>query len=529
MSDPDALPAVHKFGGTSLADAERIRRVAASIGNEPRARVVVVSALAGVTDRLDRLAHVTDPDARRAEVDALRRHHLGVLEALERTGDRSGDAGSDPGARERTRRALEERLSALLHPESWEEESDGEARSQGIPGRARDAVLSAGEDLSALLVAHGLHAAGAAAAVLDARSLIRTDDFFGRARPDLATLRDRARPLLLEATERGVIPVIQGFVGATDDGATTTLGRGGSDYTAALLASVLDADTVTIWTDVDGLFSCDPRAVERPTIIPEIGFEEAVELSWFGAEVLHPAAAKHAVSAGVRVHIRNSFRPEAPGTVVLPERRGRGEVAAAAYKGAVTLIKVRSHPSALPYGFLARVFEILARHELPVDLVGTSHSSTAFTIDAGEDLDEVRAELSDFAEVTVRPGLATVTVVGSGLMEDPGTNARVFDAVGDTRVHLVSQASDVSLSLVVDEGDARPLVRRIHEGLIAGRGSGGQERDTGPGRPGGVGTLEPREAGATEPREAGGPEAGDARAPEPRDPGVHRSAGRRPA
>lgn len=455
MSESELSPAVHKFGGTSLADAERIRRVAASIRAAPGAPVVVVSALAGVTDRLDRLAGVDDPEARRSEVDALRRHHLGVLETLERGPGRVD--GAEPGTRGRTRRAVEARLAALV--------VSGDDPSP----RARDHLLSAGEDLSALLVAHALRLAGAPAEVLDARLLLRTDDLFGRARPDLETLRGRARPLLLEATTRGEIPVVQGFVGATDEGATTTLGRGGSDYTAALLASVLDADTVTIWTDVDGLFSCDPRAVERPTIISEIGFEEAVELSWFGAEVLHPAAAKHAVSAGVRVRIRNSFRPDAPGTVVLPERRGRGEVAAVAFKTAVTLIKVRSHPSALPYGFLARVFEILARHELPVDLVGTSHSSTAFTIDADEELADVRAELSDFADVTVRPDLATVTVVGSGLMEEPETNARVFEAVGDTPVHLVSQASDVSLSLVVDEGDARPLVGRIHEGLIAGR------------------------------------------------------------
>ena len=175
-----------------------------------------------------------------------------------------------------------------------------------------------------------------------------------------------------------MVPVVQGFVGATEDGRTTTLGRGGSDWTATLLGAALGAAEVHIWTDVEGVLSGDPRYVDDPRVLDELGFEETVELAWFGAKVIHPGAAKHAVAHGVPVRIRSTFSPERPGTLILKDRVGGPDIAAVACKREVALIKVRGRPSALPYGFLARVFDILARHQLPVDLVATSHSSTAF-------------------------------------------------------------------------------------------------------------------------------------------------------
>jgi aspartate kinase len=265
-------------------------------------------------------------------------------------------------------------------------------------------------------------------------------------------------------------------VGSTADGRTTTLGRGGSDYSAAILGAALAAEEVHIWTDVDGILTGDPRAVDAPRILAEIGFEEAVELSYFGAKVIHPGAAKHAVALGVPLRIRNTFHPEDDGTLILAERRGVTEIAAVAFKSGTALFKVRSLPSALPYGFLARVFDVLARHELPVDLVATSHSSTAFTLDRHEHLGAVADELAEFAEVDVRDGLATVTVVGHGLMEEPGTDALIFWEVSRTPVHLISQASDVSLSFVVDEERAPDLVRRLHTALIELRDEEGRAR-----------------------------------------------------
>lgn len=470
-------PLVYKFGGSSLADAERIRGVARLVRRAERTPVVVVSALGGVTDRLLCPAGggLAEGPPNRGAVEALRARHREVLDGV----------CGDPDERARLSAEVDEVLSRLEGAADRGPADGGPAdvagsaravdRDPADAAELRDGVASVGEDLSARLVACAIRGEGVDARVVDAREVVRTDARFGRARPQEEEIRrlaaERLRPLL----ERGSVPVIQGFVGATPDGRTTTLGRGGSDLTAALLGAALQAEVVHIWTDVDGILSGDPRAVDRPRILTEIGYEEAVELSYFGATVIHPAAAKHAVSRGVSLRIRNTFRPEDPGTLVLSDRRGAVQIAAVAYKPRVVLIKVRSHLSALEYGFLARVFEVLGRHRVPVDLVATSHSSTAFTIDENEEIGEVARELSLFSDVEVVRDLATLTVVGHGLMEEPGIDALVFWTVQKTPVHLISQASDVSLSFVVSEADARDLARKLHLTLIELRDERGRE------------------------------------------------------
>ena len=334
-----------------------------------------------------------------------------------------------------------------------------------LPG-AVDAVLALGEDLSVLVLAAALARQGTPVQPVDAREVMRTDATFGAARPDEDEIRARAGEILLPLMGNGVVPVIQGFVGAAGDGRTTTLGRGGSDLTATLLGAALKAREVHIWTDVEGILSADPGIVPGARVLDVVGYEEAVELAYFGARVMHAGAAKQAVARGVPVRIRYTFTPERPGTLILRDRWGRPEIAAVAAKHRVSLIKVRARRTAIPYGFLARVFEILARHQVPVDLVATSHTSTAFTVDDSEEIGPVARELEGLAEVEVRSGLATVTVVGYGLLREPGFDARVFGAVGRTPVHLVSQASDVSLSFVVDGDDAPELVRRLHAELV---------------------------------------------------------------
>lgn len=485
-------PVIFKFGGSSVADAGRLLHVAGLVADHGGPVVVVVSALAGVTDALVALERAVDGGARpeelAASVERLRDRHLAVLADM-------GEA--DPAATVATVAALEEALAALEEavgidagPEPGADDAgpDGTGSPPADPGRWRagppaeersDAIRAVGETLAAHLLAHALALAGSDARVVDARAVVRTDDRFGSARPDEAALAARAWAELAPVLAGGAVPVIQGFVGATSDGRTTTLGRGGSDFTATLLGAALEAREVHIWTDVDGVLSGDPRTVSDPRPLEVMGFEETVELAHFGAKVLHPGAAKHAVSRGLAVRIRSTFTPERPGSLILRERAGPAEVAAVAYKPGVALIKVRSHPSAMPYGFLARVFEILTRHRLPVDLVATSHTSTAFTLDEAAEIGPAARELQEFADVTVGRALATVTVVGRGLMDEPGINARVFEAVGHTPVHLVSQASDVSLSLVVDESRARDLVRRLHAELI--EGSPVAERQTGAG------------------------------------------------
>ncbi len=447
-------PLVYKFGGTSVADADRIRHVASLVVAETRPTVVVVSALGGITDTLSSLVEsLRNDDDIAGPMDALRARHRAVVRAL---------TDGDADATRRLQDQLDRALATLEDP-----------ATAALPdGELEDRVRAVGEDLSVELVAEAIRRAGRDARVVDARTVVRTDASFGHAIPDEDAIAELAEAHLVPVLDGGAVPVVQGFVGATGDGRTTTLGRGGSDLTATLLGAALGAETVHIWTDVDGILTGDPRAVDAPHIMDVLGFEEAVELAYFGAKVLHPGAAKHAVSRGLAVRIRNTFEPARGGTLILRERWGPPGIAAVAFKPGVALIQVRSHPRAMPYGFLARVFEILARHRLPVDLVATSHTSTAFTLDATEEIGDVARELERFAEVEVHTGLATVTVVGHGLLEQPGVNALVFWAVERTPVHLISQASDVSLSFVVDQDQAAALVRRLHLTLIELRAEG---------------------------------------------------------
>jgi aspartate kinase len=332
--------------------------------------------------------------------------------------------------------------------------------------RFRDQLLAVGEDLSVELTVAALQAEGISATVLDAREIVWTSSDFGAAVPDFESIRKLAVSNILPLVEHDRVPVIQGFIGSEAGGATTTLGRGGSDFTATLLATALGSPEVVIWTDVDGILSGDPGLVGDSRVLPDIGSEEAVELSYFGARVIHPAAAKHAIASDLPLRIKNSFAPEQPGTLVHSDRAKSASFAAVAHKTDVALIRVRAFPTALAYGFLARVFGVLGRHGVPVDLVATSHSSTAFTVDYDEDLSAVRGALSVFSDVDVLRDVATVTVVGRGMLREPGMDALVFWAVEKTPVYLISQASDVSISFVVDEAEAPELVRRLHRSLI---------------------------------------------------------------
>ncbi len=446
---------VHKFGGTSLEDAGRIRAAAELVRDGGSPSVVVASAMAGVTDYLAGLA--ADPP--REGLEGLAERHRVVARDLAR------ETGLD-GSRLQTALAELDRVLAGVGQilDELAETPEGSERQLGV-----HEVLAAGEDLSVVLVALTLEGLGLEPEVVDARSVVRTEaPEAGLAVPRDEVAYELARVRLMPLLEEGRTPVLQGFVGATAEGRTTTLGRGGSDFTAALVGAALEAEEVTIWTDVDGIFSADPRIAEGVRILPEMGFEEAVELAYFGARVIHPAAAKHAVAREVDLVIRNSLDPERPGTRIRCDLREAPGVAAVAHKASVILISVRCRPLFMAHGFLARVFGVLAGHGLSVDLVATSHTSTAFTVDRDEELEEVLDELREFAEVEVSRDLAVVSVVGRGLLQRPGLLARVLDLLGDVPVHLVSQASDVSLNLLVADEAAPAVVRRIHAAVRDG-------------------------------------------------------------
>jgi aspartate kinase len=276
---------------------------------------------------------------------------------------------------------------------------------------------------------------------------------------------ERVLPLL----GPGRAVVMQGFVGATPEGVPTTLGRGGSDYSAALLGAALGAEEIQIWTDVDGMLTADSRVVPDSLKIRELSFAEAAELAYFGARVLHPSTIEPAVSRHIPVRILNSRHPERSGTAIRHDSSRAGvPVKSIASKQGITVVQVRSLRMLMAHGFLRAIFEVFDRHQVPVDLVATSEVSVSLTLDDASRLEGVVAELREFSEVEVQGDAAIVCVVGEGLRSTPGVAARIFGALGDVNVQLISQgASEINLSFVISASQAHEVVRRLHHAFFA--------------------------------------------------------------
>ena len=449
-SGEPASPTVLKFGGTSVEDAAAFERVAEIVRAERRARpVVVVSAMSGVTDAL--LASVDAASAADLEPQ-LERHRL-VARGLLDAAAAAGFEAELEGAREEIGRLLE-RASQT---------------GSTLP-RLRDEVVSYGERLSSSLLAGVLAARDLPATWVDARRCIVTNDVAGRADPDFPETSARARAQLSPLLAAGRIPVLGGFIGASAGGVTTTLGRGGSDYSAALLGAALDAEEIQIWTDVSGVLTADPRVVRNAHTIPTLSYAEASELAYFGAKVLHPKSIQPALVRGIPVRIMNSRAPQDGGTVVAAEAElWPGTVKSIAHKTGITVLQITSARMLGAYGFLRALFEVFDRHRMPVDVVTTSEVSLSLTVEDGAALPAVVAELETLGEVRVEPRRAIICVVGEGLRTTPGIAARVFETIRDINVSLISQgASRVNLTFVVDEGQAREAVTRLHAALLEG-------------------------------------------------------------
>jgi len=442
---------VMKFGGTSVQDPEAVRRVAQVVAGEPRPRLVVVSALAKVTDALlavARLAERGEAEAVGDAVRALRARHEAMatlVQAPERRAELVGALDAAFGELEAVAHAL--------------------AVVRDVSPRSCDALVAVGELASSRIVAAALVGAGLPAVWLDARELLVTDAAHGAATPDRAAtdarLRERVRPLL----EKGQVVVTGGFVGSSASGATTTLGRGGSDYSAALFGAGLEAQEIQIWTDVDGMLTADPRLVASPRVVKHLSFDEASELAYFGAKVLHPSTILPAVGLGIPVRILNSHRPQAEGTLITsgtPE--GAPGPAAIACKRGVTRIDIASTRMLMAYGFLRRVFEVFERFETPVDVVTTSEVSVSVTIDDRHAIDGIVAELRGFAEVTSETGMAIVSAVGEGLRRDARASAQVIAALEGLPLAMVSQGgSRKNVTVVLPEADATTAMQRLHQ------------------------------------------------------------------
>jgi aspartate kinase len=441
-----------KFGGTSVEDAGAFRRVAEIVAERRDERpVVVVSAISGMTDALlasiELAANNQNPEAIALLQPHFARHAAVATELLPEHEARQFDA-----ALERQRLevlALLELLSADL--------------SQRAP--LQDAVLAAGEQLSSALLAATLRSLGVAAVNVDARRCIITNDDFGSAAPLLNETAKRTRAELLPAlAASSQVPVLGGFIGATAAGVTTTIGRGGSDYTASIVGAALSAREIQIWTDVPGVLTADPRVVPNAVTIPRLSYAEAAELAYFGARVLHPKTIQPAVEGAIPVRICNSRAPAAEGTLVCAEIEAAAQtVKAIAHKTGITTVQVSSARMLGAYGFLRAIFEVFDRHRTVVDVVTTSEVSVSLSLDDASELAAIVVELESLGTVSVETERAMICVVGAGLRGTPGIAARVFSTISDINVMLISQgSSSINLTFVIEERQLNEAVNRLH-------------------------------------------------------------------
>jgi aspartate kinase len=331
--------------------------------------------------------------------------------------------------------------------------------------RSMDGIAAAGELLSSRLVAAAFRAAGVEAAWVDARRAVVTDDHYTAAVPDVDATHAALAREVVPHLSAGRIPVLGGYVGATKDGVATTLGRGGSDYSAALVGEGVGASEIQIWTDVDGMLTADPRVVSNPKVVSHLSFGEASELAYFGAKVLHPSTILPAVSADIPVRILNSRRPAAPGTTITakPPLNNR-PIAALACKRNVTVVEVTSTRMLMAHGFLRRLFEVFERYRTAVDVVTTSEVSVSVTIDDNRQLDGIAAGLREFAEVTIEPDMALLCAVGENLRADPAFAIRMLAGLDGVPLKMVSQAaSRRNLTVVIRDADIALAMSRLHD------------------------------------------------------------------
>jgi aspartate kinase len=442
---------VVKFGGTSVGDADAIRRAASIVASRrDRQPIVVVSAMAGVTNALLAIA---EQSARGQligairSVEALRERHMQQAELLLGESPECAELCSEMSAMIDELAHLTEALNTL----------------GDVTPRSLDAIAAYGEQLSSQLAVAAFRKCGLPAEHVDAREVMVTDEAFTRAEPNADAIAEAALRLVAPVARDGRIPVMGGFIGATPRGLTTTLGRGGSDYSAALVGAALQAEAIEIWTDVDGMLTADPRVVEGARLLDRVGFDEASELASFGAKVLHPMTIYPAVRLGIPVLVLNSRRPEGKGTLITFEAPRRG-VTAIAGKSGVTLIRLRTPRMLLSEGFLRTTFDVFHRHRASVDVVATSEVSVSLTIDDASRLDALLPDLRELGDVAIERNRGIVAVVGAALSAGGEHMARALGALRNTPIHMLSlSATGINLTIVVDGEQVSPVMRRLHE------------------------------------------------------------------
>ncbi len=445
---------VMKFGGTSVEDPAAIGRTAAivagriALGKQP---VVVVSAMAKVTDQLLRAA------------------------AAAALGDRTGALAISSRLRSRHRDTVIELVKNSANCaelltfvdqkfDSLDEVLRGLAAILELTPRISDLIVSYGERISSRIVAAAFRELGIDAAHVDARDVIITDSQFQKAVPQDAIIDKRAAEKLRPLTNQGKVPVMGGFIASNEAGITTTLGRGGSDFTGALLGGALNAESIEIWTDVDGIMTSDPRVCPDALRVKVISFEEAAELAYFGAKVLHPATILPAVKKNIPVLVLNSRNAGCEGTRITSLAPGcKSPFKSIAVKKKLSIIDVVASRMLMTHGYMKSIFDIFDKHQCPVDMVSTSEVSVSLTVDSNDKLPAIAADLGKLADVKYEGRKALICMVGDDIRGRSGMAAQVFTAIRHINVRMISQgASEINMSFMIDEDDADEAVRSLH-------------------------------------------------------------------
>lgn len=445
---------VMKFGGTSVEDPAAINRTASIVAGRVaagRQTVVVVSAMAKVTDLLLRAAASAaqgDRTGALAISSRLRARHRDTACALIKTQCDSSAICNH----------IEEEFDAL------DEVLRGLAAILELTPRISDLIVSYGERLSSRIIAAAFLERGINAAHVDSRNVILTDSQFQKAAPIDALIEKRAEELLRPLLNEGKVAIMGGFIASNEEGITTTLGRGGSDFTGALVGGALTADAIEIWTDVDGIMTSDPRVCPDALRVKVISFEEAAELAYFGAKVLHPATILPAVKKSIPVFVLNSKNPANEGTrIISVAPHCKSPFKSIAVKKKLSIIDVVASRMLMTHGYLKAIFDIFDKHQCPVDMVSTSEVSVSLTVDSNDKLPLIAADLSKLADVNYEGKKALVCLVGEDIRGQSGMAAQVFSAIRHVNVRMISQgASEINMSFMIEEEDADEAVRSLH-------------------------------------------------------------------
>lgn len=455
---------VIKFGGTSVQDAASIRSVIQIVKFKlSKHPVVVVSAVAGATNQLIESARCAVAGKKEESVrilNNLRNRHLEIAEELIQ----------DTHALDHVNKAIDDIITKLANL------VEGISLIGELTHRSLDMFAAQGELLSSHVIAPAMNEAQLDVKWFDVRRVMITDNQFSAAVPNIPALTLNSKSFIAPLLKDHPAVLTQGFIGSTLDGVTTTLGRGGSDYSAALIGAAMDAEDIEIWTDVDGVLTTDPRIVKNAKRVKQMSFQEASELAYFGAKVLHPATIIPAVEKNIPVHVYNTRNPNFGGTLIAAKLHLSQEtqnsscvIKSIAFKKNITVLNITSSRMLLAHGFLYSIFEIFKKNKTPVDVVSTTEVSVSLTIDNLDNLDTIVRDLSAFSQVQVEHGRAIVCLVGEQMRKTPGIAARTFGAISHININMVSQgASEINLTFVIDQKDVENVVLRLHDEFFSG-------------------------------------------------------------